>query len=74
MTFFLWIIVVDVYGAFITEKWANSLGEYVIKEKSVGNLAIVVGSIQTNIISDFWILLIAVGLLILGIKVWADNN
>lgn len=74
MTFFLWIIVVDVYGAFITEKWANSLGEYVTKEKSVGNLAIVVGSIQTNIISDFWILLIAVGLLILGIKVWADNN
>ena len=74
MTFFLWIIVVDVYGAFITEKWANSLGEYVIKEKSVGNLAIVVGIIQTNIISDFGILLIAVGLLILGIKVWADNN
>jgi len=37
-------------------------------------LAIVVGIIQTNIISDFWILLIAVGLLILGIKVWADNN
>ena len=37
-------------------------------------LAIVVGIIQTNIISDFWILLIAVGLLILVIKVWADNN
>ena len=40
MTFFLWIIVVDVYGAFITEKWANSLGEYVTKEKSVGNLVL----------------------------------
>lgn len=37
-------------------------------------LAIAVGVIQTNIISDFWILLIAIGLLILGIKVWADNN
>ena len=28
------------YGAFITEKWANSLGEYVTKEKSVGNLVL----------------------------------
>ncbi|MGN0245444.1 MAG: hypothetical protein ACI4DK_05720 [Lachnospiraceae bacterium] len=37
-------------------------------------LAIVLGIIQNNIISNFWILLIAVGLLILGIKVWADNN
>ncbi len=28
------------YGAFITEKWANSLGEYVTREKSIGNLVI----------------------------------
>lgn len=28
------------YGAFITEKWANSLGEYVTGEKSIGNLVI----------------------------------
>ena len=28
------------YSAFITEKWANSLGEYVSKEKSVGNLVL----------------------------------
>lgn len=26
------------YGAFITEKWANSLGETVTDEKSIGNL------------------------------------
>jgi len=28
------------YGAFITEKWANRLGEYVTEEKSIGNLVI----------------------------------
>lgn len=28
------------YGAFFTEKWANSLGEYVTGEKSIGNLVI----------------------------------
>ena len=28
------------YSAFITEKWANSLGENVSKEKSVGNLVL----------------------------------
>ena len=37
-------------------------------------LAIVVGIVQTNIISDFWILLFAIGLLMLGVKIWADNN
>lgn len=28
------------YGAFITEKWTNSLGKYVTGEKSIGNLVI----------------------------------
>ena len=28
------------YGAFFSEKWANALGEYVIKENSLGNLVI----------------------------------
>ena len=28
------------YGAFFTEKWANLLGEWVTKEKSIGNLVL----------------------------------
>ena len=28
------------YGAFVTEKWANNLGELVTGEKSIGNLVI----------------------------------
>lgn len=44
--------------------------EYIISFAAV----IVLGFIQTNIICDFWILLVAAGLVLLAVKVWIDNG
>lgn len=36
-------------------------------------IAIIIGKIQTEIISYFWTLVVTIGIIVVGIKLWMDN-